>query len=244
MSRFSRSLVLMIAFAVAGAGAAARAQTAGGGLDPRLGAERERIGQTLAAAARDGLPVEILDDKLREGLAKGVPAPRIAVALARLSEALAGARAELAGRERPSARLYRAVVEAHAAGVGRAEVGAVLAATPRSDGDTTARAVEVLGDLARRGFPADVAARTVADVARARPQLIGQLVGEAEALRRSALATPVEALEALARAAQRSLRLDEAHKLLPRGPRDRGAAPEERGPDRETQGNRGRGRGN
>jgi len=244
MVRFARYVALVVSLVVAGVGAARAQQVPPSELDPRLGAERERIGQTIAAAARDGLPVELLQDKVREGLAKGVPAPRITVALGRLSESLSGARAELAGRDRPSARLYRAVVDAHAAGAGRPEVGAVLAATPRADGEATARAIEVLGDLARHGFPVDAAARAVADVARARPQVLGQLVGEAEALRRSGMATPVEALDALTRAAQRSLRLDEAQKLLPRGGRDRGASPDERGPERETQGNRGRGRAN
>jgi hypothetical protein len=241
MSRFARLAALVLSFVIAGP-AVARAADPSSELDPRLGAEREAIARTIETAARNGLPVEILHDKLREGLAKGVAPARITAALVRLSDALATARVELAGRPGASARLYRAVVDAHAAGASRADVSVALAATARTDNDAGARAVEALGDLARRGFPPSAASRTVAEIARARPDSLNQLVAEAESLRRSGIATPVEALDALARAAQRSLRLDEAGKLLPRGARDRAPGNDERGPDRETQGSRGRGR--
>src|SRR5207248_7879792 len=107
-----------------------------------------------------GLPAELIADKVREGLAKGVPPARIAAVVAGLADALGRARAEaqpLVGGA-PSASLLKAIVEAHAAGAAAADVATVLRGGGRE------RAVQVLTDLAQRGYPVAVAARTVAAV--------------------------------------------------------------------------------
>src|SRR5690242_6811452 len=88
--------------------------------DSRLGPAAADVRAIRDRAAANGLPTTILDDKLREGLAKGVPPPRIAIVMRSLADSLARARTETqaAGAAEASAALLKAIVEAHAAGVG------------------------------------------------------------------------------------------------------------------------------
>ena len=200
--------------------------------DARLGAAAAEVHATLDGAVRAGLPAELLADKVREGLAKGVPPARIAGVVAGLADALGHARAEaqpLVGGAAPAA-LLKAIVEAHAAGAGAADLATVLKAGGRE------RAVEVLTDLLQRGYPVGVAARTVAAVATKKGAALDRIVGEAERLRAVDGAAPGDALDALARANAQGLGLDHAEQLLHHG----GAAGDDaRGPNRETSGVRG-----
>ena len=200
--------------------------------DARLGASAAQVHATVDGAARAGLPAALLADKVREGLAKGVPPARIAAVVAALSDGLGRARAEaqpLIGGA-PSAALLKAIVEAHAAGAGAADVAAVLRAGGRE------RAVEVLTDLAQRGYPVGVAARTVAAVVARKSGTLDRVVGEAERLRAVDGAAPADALDALARANAQGLGLDHAEQLLHHGS---DASDEAHGPNRETSGVRG-----
>src|SRR5205807_7201641 len=111
--------------------------------DARLGAAAVEVHAAVDQAAQAGLPQELLVDKVREGLAKGVAPPRIAAVVRGLATALAHARAEaqpFAGAA-PPAGLLKAIVEAHAAGAGNGEVAAVLTSGGRE------RAIQVLTDL-------------------------------------------------------------------------------------------------
>src|SRR5262249_33576735 len=149
--------------------------------DSRLGGSAAEVHALLDRAAANGLPTELLVDKVREGLAKGVPSARIALVVRGLADSLGVARAEAqaAGAAPPSAALLKAIVEAHAAGVGAAGVATVLRGTGR-DG---VRALEVLTDLAQRSYPIAAAARTVAAIASHHKNALDHLVGQAEQLR-------------------------------------------------------------
>jgi hypothetical protein len=61
--------------------------------DARLDPVRARLEAVVSGAAQDGLPAEVLVSKVREGLAKGVPADRIETATIRLAEGLKSAQA-------------------------------------------------------------------------------------------------------------------------------------------------------
>ena len=196
--------------------------------DARLGASAPEMHKILDGAARSGLPVELLADKAREGLTKGVPPARIVAVVGGLADALGRARTEaLAVTGAPSPLLLRAIVEAHAAGAGAADVALVLHAGGRE------RAVQVLTDLAQRGYSVGDAARTVASVAGSRS--LDHLVGEIERLRSIDGATPAEALDAVARANAQGLGLDHAEQMLHHG----GDVSDDHGPNRETSGVRG-----
>jgi hypothetical protein len=199
--------------------------------DARLGRAAADVHAIVDHAAHEGLPADLLVDKVREGLAKGVAPERIVAVVRGLDQSLARARGEaqpFAGAALPSL-LLKAIVEAHAAGVGSDDVTLVLRAGGRE------RAMQVLTDLVQRNYPAGAAARTVAGVS-GRAAALEQLVGRAERLRVTDGASPAEALDALARANAQGLGLDHAEQLLHKG----GAAGDEgRGPNRETSGGRG-----
>jgi len=203
--------------------------------DSRLGGSAADVRAVVDRAAAGGLPAELLVDKVREGLAKGVPPARIALVVRGLADNLGLARAETrtAGVTAPSAALLKAIVEAHAAGAGAADVATVL----RSGSRARERAVQVLTDLAQRGYPVSIAARTVSAIAGRGKNALDHLVGEAERLRSIDAATPGDALDALARADAQGLGLDHAEQLLHRG--TTGPDTDAHGPNRETSGNRG-----
>jgi len=200
--------------------------------DARLGASAAAVHATLDRAGKAGLPADLLADKVREGLAKGVAPARIAAVVAGLADALGRARAEaqpLVGGAPPPG-LLKAIVEAHAAGAGASDVATILRAGGRE------RAVEVLTDLLQRGYPVGVAARTVAAVAAHKAAALDRVVGEAERLRAVDGASPADALDALARANAQGLGLDHAAQLLRHGG---DGSDDAHGPNRETSGVRG-----
>ncbi len=204
-------------------------------VDARLGGSDADVRAVLDRARAHGLPSEVLADKVREGLAKGVPPLRIALVVRGLADSLDHARneAQSAHVASPSATLLKAVVEAHAAGVGPSEVATLL----RGDARDRERAVEVLTDLAQLGYPVNVAARTVAGIAGRGRNALDRVVGEAERLRALDAATQDDALDALARADAQGLGLDHAEQLLRRT--SVGLDSDTHGPNRETSGSRG-----
>jgi hypothetical protein len=134
--------------------------------DPRLEAVRARIGASLEAAARDGLPVEPLEGKVREGLAKGVPPQRIAAAVSSLLGHLRTADG-LVRPVRPHARvarpeLVRLTAEALVAGADATELGALVQTLTRADAAGAAVLVRdgmvVVAELVERGVDGTVAA--------------------------------------------------------------------------------------
>jgi hypothetical protein len=134
--------------------------------DPRLEAVRGRLGADLRAAARAGLPVPPLEDKIREGLAKRAPPPLIAGAVSSLLGHLRTADGMLRP-VRPHPRvarpeLVRLTAEALVAGADARELGQLVQTISRSEGDGAAPVVRdgmtVVSELVERGVDGAVAA--------------------------------------------------------------------------------------
>jgi hypothetical protein len=226
-------MLLVLVISVASALSSAAPAELSASDEARLGAEAPRLHALVDTASRAGLPPELLVDKAREGLAKGVPPARIVAVVRGLADALGRARAEaqpFVGAAPPRA-LLKAIVEAHAAGVAAADATTVL----RSGGRE--RAMQVLTDLVQRGYPAAAAARAVASFA-VQPAALEQLVGRAERLRGNDAAPRLEVLDALTRANAQGLGIDHAEQLLHRAA-EQADDDDGRGPNRETSGPRG-----
>ena len=148
--------------------------------DARLDAERPALQAIVDGAEQEGLPSELLGAKVREGLAKNVPPPRITVAVRALATALKQARDEAQPHlAHPPAQLLKAIVDAHALGAAPGDIEVVLkAARPQ----TATRAIEVLGDLLQRRYPPQAAARAVAEVAARQPTAAGLAADQAAQL--------------------------------------------------------------
>jgi hypothetical protein len=201
----SSSLKVVIALALAQAGAMALPA------DPRLDPVRPRLEALVTRSAEAGLPAELLVSKVREGLAKGVPADRIEAAAGRMAEGLAAAQGFV--RERhpsvtPPPELVRALAEARMAGVELATLDPVVRG-PRP-GPATARAVEVLTDLSLRGYPAGRALALVTELHGREPAAVGRLPVALDVLRREQALSHVEAVDALARGLQGGASLETA----------------------------------
>jgi hypothetical protein len=201
--------------------------------DPRLTAVKGELQATWALAARDGVPETLLEDKLHEGLAKSVPAARLAQVLAAFEVSLAEA-VKLSKLQNPPPALLKALVEAKNAGAQPRDLELVLhAANPRGAA-MTLRAIDVITDLSQRGFPPAPAARAVATVVEKNPRGLEQIPAAAQQATR-AKATATEALDAIARAADKGLGPDHALEMLGKTP----PGQDDRGPNRETSGQRG-----
>jgi hypothetical protein len=181
--------------------------------DPRLGSEALVLKQLIADAQRNGLPVELLTAKIGEGLAKGVPAPRITGAVRTLAGGLGEAKL-LAGKFVPLAPpgLLKAIVDARALGAGVPDLEAILKAA--SQRGASQRAIEVLGDLIQRGFPPGLSSQAVKAVTSKDPRGLDPLPAQAEGLARRVGVTRAEALDALVRAVWQGISFDQAAQLL------------------------------
>jgi hypothetical protein len=146
-----------------------------------LGAQgQEDPAQRIEAARRradaSGIPVSLLDMKVAEGRAKGVPADRIAGAveirlslLARAREAMA-----VAGRGPLSAADLSAGADALSAGVSTEALGSLARSAP---GDRRAVAIAVLAQLVQEGDRSDRALERVR-LALANPETLRTLPGQ------------------------------------------------------------------
>lgn len=151
--------------------------------DHRLDPVRGALEVTLADAARAGLPVSPLVDKVREGLAKGVHPAAIRDAAARLAAGQIEARQFVATHRPgdPPFPLLRAVALAREGGLGEAELEPLVAA-PEESGTAT-RAVEVVTELGRRGYDVATAVVVVRTVATREPAAVGRVPAAVEAIR-------------------------------------------------------------
>lgn len=161
--------------------------------DARLLPVKGRMQAALEVAEREELPADLLVSKMREGLAKRVPAPLIATAVERLVVVLQEVR-ELAQRRSvssPSPRLLQALAEARLANVGEEQLGRLLAA----QGNETNRrlAIESLSDLKLRGCEPEVAAPLVESLLRKDPKSLALLPSLIQSLRQDFALTNAEA---------------------------------------------------
>lgn len=121
----------------------------------RLSAQvAEQIEARVAEARARGLPEEALLDKAMEGLAKGVPGPRIAEAVDQLAGQLQRARSLLG--DIPTEPMDLTAV-ADAMGRGIPEPAIQQLARGAGPDEPVALAVHTLGDLMDRGVPAEQA---------------------------------------------------------------------------------------
>lgn len=131
----------------------------------RVGPEVVAAVERLAAdAAAQGLPLEPLIQKAIEGGAKGVPGPRVIVALEELAGRLvvAARAARAAGLATPDASTIEAGAFALGTGLGEPEVASLVRASrPPHAPDVTLR---VVGALAALGVPAALSAELVVQV--------------------------------------------------------------------------------
>jgi hypothetical protein len=118
-------------------------------------ATAQQIELSVAEARANGLPFEALLDKAVEGIAKGVPAPRIAGAVAQLAGELATARSILEDGTPPVPTDVAAVADAMRRGVPEPAIRRV--AGQAGPGEPVALAVHTMGDLMDRGVPAQQA---------------------------------------------------------------------------------------
>ena len=198
MDRRSRAVARFVSFAAV----TAVAFGAGGSTLPvneRLDPVRSALERTVDEAAREGLPSELIVSKVREGLAKGVSPEGIRVAAERLARSLADADRFLRARHHRggSPALVRVLAEARTAGVDL-EVVAPIIESEMHDA-ALVHAVEVVTDLALRGYPSQRAAALVREVAAHDAPAMGRMVAGLEAIRSGQAVSRTDALEALGR---------------------------------------------
>ncbi|HEX5872172.1 MAG TPA: hypothetical protein VFY65_17200 [Longimicrobium sp.] len=144
---------------------------------------QQRIDVARRRAESAGIPVALLDSKVAEGRAKGVPLDRIAVAVERRLGALSRAREAMAGAPRaaPVTQADLAVgADAIEAGVEPAVLGRLAAAAP---GDHRAVAIAALTQLVSQGESSERALARVTGALQRGPEALRRLPGEAAAER-------------------------------------------------------------
>jgi hypothetical protein len=170
----------------------------------RLDPVRPALEKIVDDAARDGLPADLIVGKVREGLAKGASPEAIRAAAAHLARSLADADQflRLHRKRSSSAALVRALAEARTSGV---DLGATSALVESGAQDAAVvRSVEVLTDLALRGYPTGRAAFVVNQVLERDPGAVGRVVAGVEAVRVGQTVSRADALEAIGRNLQSS----------------------------------------
>jgi hypothetical protein len=138
---------------------------------------QERINAAFARARQAGIPVTLLESKMAEGKAKGVPLDRIAVAIERRGAALE--RANLALRGEADAAASLAVgADAIESGVSEAVLKAVAERSPR---DRRNVAIAALTELVHQGNVPEAALERVREALRRGPDALANLPAEAAA---------------------------------------------------------------
>lgn len=145
------------------------AVTAAAGQDPQ-----RRIDTARRQAVASGLPVAVLDDKVAEGRAKGVPLERIALAVEHRLGALGRAR-DVMGRTTPAADLA-AGADALDAGVTPEVLAELSRAAPQAQ---RAVAVAVLAQLVREGVASERALQRVQAALQRGPDALRELPAQA-----------------------------------------------------------------
>lgn len=164
--------------------------------DARLGTTRATLQATIDQAGTSGLPTRPLVVKVREGLAKGVPPEQIAAAVASLARGLGEANQFcLAHGRRPSSALLTALADLHARGVGWDS--AIPLVSARVDDAALVRGVDVLRELAERGYPERPAGQLLGNLEARDPAAIGRVVSGLESIRRGLTVSRADALDTL-----------------------------------------------
>lgn len=138
---------------------------------------QERIDAATSRARDAGIPVALLETKVAEGKAKGVPMERIAAAVERREAALERASEALGGSNHEAADLSVGA-DAIESGVSAAVLKAAAEAAPR---DRRVVAIAALTELVRQGTVPDAALARVKDALKRGPEALANLPAQAAA---------------------------------------------------------------
>ncbi len=166
----SKTLCLAAALILVPAALSAQDSTAAAGADGRVEA-------ALETAVESGIPVSLLERKIAEGKAKGVPMERIAAAVEKRLDALVHARDAMtkAGLESTTEGELSVAADAVQGGVSQS---ALTTISRRAADDSRAIAIAVLTDLVALGHASERAAtRVEAAIARG-PEALANLRAE------------------------------------------------------------------
>ena len=136
-----------------------------------------RVDAALESAVQAGIPVSLLEQKMAEGKAKGVPMERIAAAVEKRLEALTQARDAMtqAGLQSATAGELSVAADAVQGGVSQSALATI---SRRSSGGNREVAIAVLTDLVAMGHaPEQALVRVEAALARG-PEALANLRGE------------------------------------------------------------------
>jgi hypothetical protein len=203
----------------------------------RLSPVRPALETVIADAERQSLPTAVLVSKVREGLAKGVPAEGILAAVRTLAQNLGKAErlVRASGRPNASPTLLRTLAEAQAAGTDM-ELARTMAQSSASDADLV-RAVDVLTELGLRGYPRRQAAEVVQQVLLSDPAAMGRVVAGLEDLRSAGGLSRIDAVDSLGRSLTGTASLESALSLaIDTAPGNSGNAPGQSGGRGKAQG--------
>jgi hypothetical protein len=136
------------------------------------------VQRTLERARQAGIPVELLESKIAEGRAKGVPMDRIAVAVERRFAVLLRVRTSIDPHRLFSSEELRVAGDALAAGVEEDVLKTVSARAPR---ERRAVAIAALSQLVSLGHPSEEALLRVTQALNGGPQALMNLHAQAAA---------------------------------------------------------------
>jgi hypothetical protein len=137
---------------------------------------QDRIDTALARARQVGIPVALLDSKMAEGKAKGIPMERIAEAVERRLDALERASGVMKGHDAVGEAELGVAAHALESGVSEAVLQAVAESAPRERRAVAIAALTYLVDLGH--VPAEALARVQDALARG-PEALLNLPAEA-----------------------------------------------------------------
>jgi RNA polymerase sigma-70 factor (ECF subfamily) len=138
---------------------------------------QERIDTAIARARSEGVPVSLLDSKMTEGKAKGVPLDRIAAAIERREAALERAAQAMKGHESITDADLSVGADAVEAGVSNAVLKALTDSAPR---ERRAAAIAAITELVQRGIAPDAALARVREALKRGPDALAAVGAEGQ----------------------------------------------------------------
>ncbi|MBR9991081.1 MAG: hypothetical protein KFH98_15070 [Gemmatimonadetes bacterium] len=136
------------------------------------------VQRSLERARLAGIPVELLESKIAEGRAKGVPMDRIADVVERRLQVLQRVRTHIDPRREFSSEELGVAGDALTAGVDEAVLRTISESAPR---ERRAVAIAALSQLVRLGHPSQDALLRVTQALNAGPEALMNLPGQAAA---------------------------------------------------------------
>jgi len=151
--------------------------TAGPAVAQRGQNAQERIDAAFARARSQGVPVTLLDSKMAEGKAKGVPLDRIATAIERRESSLEHAARAMKGHDPVGDADLSVAADAVEVGVSDAVLNSVADTVPR---ERRAAALAAITELVQRGTAPDTALARVREALKHGPDALAAVGAEGE----------------------------------------------------------------